>query len=98
MDIENEVLDIATSFGLIQNHMNTIKNEAFKTKRSFEYVKVKYMKAQNLNTIEETIHITQYNVKYCQADCVVSFKRLTAFNGIMKDQVFIGSKDKIKVM
>jgi hypothetical protein len=72
VDIENEVLDIATSFGLIQNHINNIRQEALKTKRSVEFVKAKYMKNHNLNTTEETIHMTQYNVRrivlYCLKD------------------------------
>jgi hypothetical protein len=78
-DAGNEALDIATSFGLIHNHRNTIKNEALKTKKSFEFVKAKNMKAHNSNTIEETINMTQYNAKYCEANCVVLFKGLKAF-------------------
>jgi hypothetical protein len=93
VDIENEALDKATSFGLIQNHNNNIRHEALKTKRSVEFVKAKYMKKHNLNTMEETINMTQYNAKYCEADCVVLFEGLKAFNSIMEEQVFVGSKN-----
>ena len=93
VDIENEALDIATSFGLIHNHTNNIRLEALKTKRSVEFVKANYMKKHNLNTTEETVHMTQYNAKYCEADCVVLFEGLKAFNSIMKEQVFVGFRN-----
>jgi hypothetical protein len=41
------------------------------------------MKKHNLNTMEETINMMRYNAKYCEADCVVLFEGLKAFNSII---------------